>query len=539
MATPVVIWGALPFFARAWRSVLSARLNMYTLIGIGVAVAYIYSVVAVLLPQLFPESLRDGSGRVAVYFEAAAVITALVLLGEVLQLRARHRTGAAIRALLGLTPKTATRLGAGGREEEVPLDAIAVGDRLRVRPGEKVPVDGSVLAGSSSIDESMVTGEPIAVEKSAGDAVVGATINGTGALEIEAKRVGADTLLARIVEMVSEAQRSRAPVQRLADVVASYFVPIVVLIAIATFLLWAVAGGPQGPTYALVNAVAVLIIACPCTLGLATPMSITVATAKAATMGVLFKNAEAIEVLRSVDTLVVDKTGTLTEGKPRLQTVHAVGDTSPTELLQLAGSVELASEHPLAAAVVTGARDRGIAIHAAEQFHSVTGKGVEGVAGGRRVLIGTPQFLADRAVALDADLLSRGDELRSQGHTVVLVALDGAASGLLAIADPIKESTPAALDQLRREGVEVVMLTGDARATAIAVAERLGVSEVAAEVLPDQKAATVECLQGEGRTVAMAMAMALTMHRRLPAPTLGSPWAPARTWRWRARGSHW
>ena len=504
LATPVVLWGAWPFLVRAWQSLRNRSLNMYTLIGLGVAVAYTYSVVAVLLPDLFPDSLRDSAGRVAVYFEAAAVITALVLLGEVLQLRARSRTGTALRALLGLAPKTALRIRDDGQDEEVSLDAIRVGDRLRVRPGEKVPVDGRVVAGASSVDESMVTGEPIAVEKAEGEQVIGATLNGTGALEIVAEHVGADTLLSRIVQMVAEAQRSRAPIQRLADVVASYFVPIVVAVAVATFVVWALAGGEQRLTYALVNSIAVLIIACPCALGLATPMSIVVATGKGASMGVLFKHAEAIEVLRSVDTLVVDKTGTLTEGTPRLEAVHTANGVADDEVLELAGAVELSSEHPLAGAIVAGARGRGVNVEAADSFESFTGRGVVGRKGGREVMVGTAAFLEERGVAVDAAMAAHSHELRGAGQTVVLVELDGSLAGLLAVADPIKTSTPAALDELRADGVEVVMLTGDHQATAQAVGAQLGVQEVVAEVLPDQKAEAVKRLQEQGKVVAMA-----------------------------------
>jgi Cu+-exporting ATPase len=504
LATPVVLWGAFPFFVRAWQSVVRRSLNMYSLIGLGVAVAYLYSLLAVAAPEIFPASFRAEGGRVAVYFEAAAVITALVLLGEVLQLRARSSTGATIRSLLGLAPNTATRIGQGGQSEEVPLDQIRLGDRLRVRPGEKVPVDGKVLTGASNIDESMVTGEPIAVAKRQGDGVIGATINGTGALEISAERVGADTLLARIVQMVAEAQRSRAPIQKLADVVASYFVPIVVLISVATFVLWAILGPEPRFALAIINAVAVLIIACPCALGLATPMSIMVAAGKGATLGVLFKNAEAIEVLRTVDTIVVDKTGTLTEGKPVLATVEASAGVREEELLRLASAVELASEHPLAAAIVAGASSRGVEVQAAASFESFTGQGVIGNVDRLEVAIGTTSFMEARRIDVASTIASRGDELRAQGQTVVLVAIGGAISGLLGVADPIKKTTPAALERLRSEGMTVLMLTGDNRHTAGAVAGQLGITEVVADVLPDQKANVVRELQSKGKVVAMA-----------------------------------
>jgi len=503
LATPVVLWGAWPFFVRAWQSLVNRHLNMFTLIGLGVAVAYGYSLVATLAPSLFPPAFRGHGGRVAVYFEAAAVIVTLVLVGQVLELRARSQTGAAIRALLGLAPKTARRLRDDGAEEDVPLDAVQPGDRLRVRPGEKVPVDGVVAEGASSVDESMITGEPMPVEKHPGDRVVGATINGTGALVLRAEKVGRDTLLSRIVAMVAEAQRSRAPVQTLVDTVAGYFVPTVILVALLTFGAWALWGPEPRLAYALVNAVAVLIIACPCALGLATPMSIMVAAGRGATAGVLFRNAEAIEVLRGVDTLVVDKTGTLTEGKPRLATVEpAAGIDEPT-LLRLAAALEQGSEHPLAAAVVAGAKARGVALPGAEGFASVTGKGVTGRVEGRAVALGNGALMADAGASTEG-LAARAEALRSDGQTVMFVAVDGALAGLLGVADPIRETAAEALRALREEGLRVVMLTGDSRTTAEAVARRLGLDEVIAEVLPAQKAEAVKRLQSEGRRVAMA-----------------------------------
>ena len=503
LATPVVLWGAWPFFVRGWRSVVTWNLNMFTLIGLGVGVAYVYSVVAELLPGIFPASFRDASGRVAVYFEAAAVITTLVLLGQVLELKARSRTNAAIKALLGLAPKTARRVNPDGSEEDVPLESVEVGDRLRVRPGEKVPVDGVVVSGSSSVDESMVTGEPIPVEKADGDRVIGATVNGTGSLVIEAEKIGSDTLLAQIVQMVAEAQRSRAPIQKLADLVASYFVPAVVLIAVLTFVVWAIWGPDPAMAFALINAVAVLIIACPCALGLATPMSIMVAAGKGAGAGVLFKNAEAIEVMRDVDTLVVDKTGTLTEGRPRLVSVTPLDGRDDTDFLRLAASLERASEHPLATAITQGAEERGADLLEATDFESVTGKGITGRVDGRSVAVGNRALMEDRAALADA-AATRAEEFRNEGQTAMFVAVDGVVAGLLGVADPVKESTPEAIRQLHEEGIELVMLTGDSRTTAEAVARQLGIDRVVAEVLPDEKADAVTRLQGEGRVVAMA-----------------------------------
>jgi Cu+-exporting ATPase len=503
LATPVVLWGGWPFFVRGWQSVVHRSLNMFTLIGLGVSVAYLYSLVAKLFPGIFPSSFRSEVGEVAVYFEAAAVIVTLVLLGQVLELKARSRTGAAIKALLGLAPKTARRLRDDGSEGDVPLDEVRPGDRLRVRPGEKVPVDGIILEGTSAVDEAMVTGEPMPVEKKPGDRVVGATVNGTGSFILKAERVGAETLLARIVQMVAEAQRSRAPIQKLADQVAGYFVPAVVLIAVATAIVWGLVGPEPRMAHALVNAVAVLIIACPCALGLATPMSIMVATGKGATGGVLFRNAEAIEVLRKVDTLVVDKTGTLTEGKPKLVTVVPAGGWDEPGLLRLAASLERGSEHPLAAAIVSGAQDRGVEPAGTESFESVTGKGVKGRVDGRSVSLGNRKLF--ESLGIDpGELAGKAEALRKEGQTVMFVAADGKAAGLLGVADPVKGTTPEAIRLLHEEGIRIVMLTGDSKTTAEAIAGKLGIDEVLAEVLPDQKADAVKRLQGEGRIVAMA-----------------------------------
>ena len=503
LATPVVLWCGWPFFERAWASLVHRSLNMFTLIGLGVGVAYLYSLVATAAPGIFPPSFRSPDGTVPVYFEAAAMITALVLLGQVLELRARDRTGAAIRALLDLAPPTARRLGEDGGEEDVPLDAVRAGDRLRVRPGDKVPVDGVVLEGSSAIDESMVTGEPIPVEKAAGESVIGATVNGAGSFVMRAERVGAETLLSRIVQMVAEAQRSRAPIQRLADVVAGWFVPLVVASAAVTFAVWALVGPAPAMAYALLNAVAVLIIACPCALGLATPMSIMVATGRGAAAGVLFKSAEAIELLRRVDTLVVDKTGTLTEGRPRLETVEPAPGLDEAELLRLAASLERGSEHPLADSIVGAAEARGLDLAPVEAFSSLTGKGVRGRVGERAVALGNRALLAELGVD-GAAVAERAEELRADGQTIVFVAVDGSVAGLLGVADPVKQSTPEAIAALHREGLRLVMLTGDSRTTAEAVAARLGIDEVVAEVLPEGKAELVRRLQAEGRRVAMA-----------------------------------
>ncbi len=503
LATPVVVWGAWPFFVRGWMSVVNRSLNMFTLIALGVSVAYIYSVVATVLPGWFPASFRDDMGRVGVYFEVSAVIVTLILLGQVLELRARSQTSSAIKKLLGMAAKSARRIRDDGTDEDVPLEAVHVGDRLRVRPGEKIPVDGVVLEGSSSVDESMVTGEPIPAEKRPDDRVVGATINGTGALVIRAEKVGSETLLARIVAMVAEAQRSRAPIQKLADTVSAYFVPAVIAIAIATFVVWALVGPEPRMAHALVNAVAVLIIACPCALGLATPLSIMVATGKGATVGILFRNAEAIEVMRKVDTLVIDKTGTLTEGKPRLVRIIAIPGFTDQEILRVAAGLEVASEHPLAAAIVAGAEARGAAPGAARDFTSVTGKGVRGSVDGRAAALGNRALMDQIGVDVGASV-TQAEELRAEGQTVMFVALDGRLAGLIGVADPIKESTPEAIDALHREGIRIVMLTGDSRTTAAAVARTLAIDEVVAEVLPDQKVAVIKRLQAEGRFVAMA-----------------------------------
>ena len=503
VSTPVVLWGGWPFFVRGWQSLVNRSLNMFTLIGLGVAVAYLYSFVAVLTPGIFPPSFRSESGVVGVYFEAAAVIVALVLLGQVLELKARSKTGAAIKALLGLAPKTARWIRDDGSEIDMPLDQIQKGYRLRVRPGEKVPVDGVVIEGASSIDESMITGEAIPVEKKPGDRVTGATVNGTGSLIIQAERVGSETLLAQIVRMVSEAQRSRAPIQKLADVVAGYFVPVVVGIAALTFVIWAVAGPSPRVAHGLVNAVAVLIIACPCALGLATPMAIMVAAGKGATIGVLFKNAEAIELLRKVDTIVVDKTGTLTQGKPKLVSVKPAPGFDEERVLRLAASLERGSEHPLAAAIVQGAEVRNIKLAPAESFESVPGKGVRATVDGVRVALGNRSMMDD--IHIDVDVLSQTAEaLRTDGQTAMFVAVDGKAAGLIGVQDPIKDTTPEAIRKLHEEGVRVVMLTGDNRTTAAAVARRLGIDDVIAEVLPEDKSNQIKRLQNEGRFVAMA-----------------------------------
>lgn len=503
LGSPVVLWGGWPFFVRAWHSIVNRSLNMFTLIGLGVSVAYVYSLVAALAPGVFPASFRDADGNVAVYFEAAAVIVTLVLLGQVLELRARSRTGAAIKALLGLAPKTARLVREDGSEADIPLDQVQVGMHLRVRPGEKVPVDGVVIEGSSSVDESMITGEPIPVEKGVGDRVTGATVNATGTLVLRADRVGSQTLLAQIVRMVSDAQRSRAPIQKLADKVAGYFVPTIVGVSVLTFVIWAMFGPQPRMAHALIAAVAVLIIACPCALGLATPMSIMVATGKGATMGVLFKNAEAIEFMRKVDTLVVDKTGTLTEGKPKLVAVKAAPGFDEVRLLQLAASLERASEHPLAAAILAGAEARGVSPLPADGFESVTGKGVRAQVEGAVVLLGNSKLMTDSGVD-PGTLTMEAEALRTDGQSVMFVAVDNKIAGLIGVADPIKETTPEAIRQLHRENIRIVMLTGDSRTTAQAVAAKLGIDDVIAEVLPEDKSSAVTRLQDEGRFVAMA-----------------------------------
>ena len=503
LATPVVLWGGGPFFERGWRSIVNRSLNMFTLIAIGVGAAYLYSVAATLFPGVFPESFYGHSGTVAVYFEAAAIITTLVLLGQVLELRARSQTSGAIKALLGLSPKTARLIYQDGREEDVSLDRVKVGDRLRVRPGEKVPVDGVVIDGATSIDEAMVTGEPIPVEKSKGSKVTGGTVNSTGSVVIEAQRVGSETLLAQIVRMVSEAQRTRAPIQRLADVVSGYFVLAVLVVAVLTFVIWALFGPEPRMAYAIVNAVAVLIIACPCALGLATPMSIMVGVGRGATEGVLIKNAEGLEILEKVDTLIVDKTGTLTEGKPRLVSLVSTGSSNDSELLKIAASIERGSEHPLAAAIVAGALEKGLKLSEAREFKSLTGRGITGVVDGRKVALGNARLLEELNVDA-ATLASRAEELRRDGQTVMFLAIDGHAAGLVGVADPIKTSTPEAIEALHKEGLLIVMLTGDSRTTAEAVAKKLSIDEVKAEVLPDHKREIVKALQDENKTVAMA-----------------------------------
>jgi P-type Cu+ transporter len=503
LAVPLILWSSWPALVRSWQPLINLNLNMFTLISLGVVVAYVYSFIAALFPDLFPPSFQNEAGQVDVYFEAAGIIVTLVLLGQVLELKARGQTQGAIKALLGLAPKTARRLQEDGSEEDIPLDQVRVGDRLRVRPGEKITVDGIIVEGASSADESMITGESIPVEKAAGDPVIGATINGTGGLEIEAKRVGSETTLAQIVHMVSEAQRSRAPVQRLADQVAAYFVPTVVGVACLTFVVWGLLGPEPRMAYALVNSVAVLIIACPCALGLATPMSIMVATGKGATAGVLFKNAEAIEILRQVDTLVIDKTGTLTEGKPKLSHVYAAEGFDEAELLRLSASLERASEHPLAAAIIQGAEARGLKLTPTRNFQSLTGKGVEGEVEGRRVAIGNAQLLADLDLNPEA-LAQRAKDLQAAGQTVMLVAIDHKPAGLLGVEDPIKGTTPQAIAALHEEGIKIVMVSGDNRRTAEAVARKLGIDQVKAEVLPEQKVEAIKQLQAEGRMVAMA-----------------------------------
>jgi Cu+-exporting ATPase len=502
LATPVVLWGGWPFFVRAVQAFRHGTANMFTLIALGTAAAWGYSVVATIAPELFPAGFRDNHGVVPVYFEAAAVIVTLVLLGQVLELRARRNTGSAIRALLGLSPATARRVSPDGTEEDIPLAHVHPGDKLRVRPGEKLPVDGTVADGSSPVDESMLTGEPVPVVKQPGDQVIGGTVNTTGSFVMAATKVGSETVLARIIHLVGEAQRSRAPVQRLADLVASWFVPAVVVVAALTFVVWAIFGPTPALAYALVNAVAVLIIACPCALGLATPMSVMVGIGRGATEGVLIRSADALERMEKVDTVVVDKTGTLTEGKPKLVTVEARG-VSEAELLRLAAGLEQGSEHPLAAAIAKGASDRGATPATVEGFESVTGKGVRGRADGKPVALGNRAMMEAEGVQL-GDLPARAEELRRDGQTVVFVAVDGQPVGLLGVADPIKATTPEAVRLLHESGVRIVMLTGDSRTTAEAVAKKLGIDRVIAEVLPAEKVKAVRDLQAEGRVVAMA-----------------------------------
>ncbi|MFL5333562.1 MAG: copper-translocating P-type ATPase, partial [Geminicoccaceae bacterium] len=503
LATPVVLWAGGPFFARGWRSVASRNLNMFTLIAMGTGVAWLYSVVATVAPELFPAALSSHNGAVPAYFEAAAVITVLVLLGQVLELHARETTSGALRTLLDLAPKTARRLRPDGGEEEAPLDAIQVGDQLRVRPGEKVPVDSRVIEGRSAVDESMVTGESMPVTKAAGAHVIGGTLNQSGALVIEAEKVGRDTMLSRIVQLVAEAQRSRAPIQRLADQVAGWFVPAVIGVALLAFVAWTIWGPEPRFTYGLLAAVAVLIIACPCALGLATPMSIMVGVGRGAQAGVLIKNAEALERLEKVNTLVIDKTGTLTEGKPAVTGIVPAEDFDEAEVLRLAASVERASEHPLAQAIVAGAAARGVAIAPVADFDSPTGKGALGEVDGRRVLLGNARFLAEEGVSTAA-LGGEAERLRKDGATAIFAGVDGRVAGVIAIADPIKATTPDALKALRIDGIRVVMLTGDNRTTAEAVARKLGIDEVEAEVLPDQKSEVVRRHRAAGQVVAMA-----------------------------------
>jgi Cu+-exporting ATPase len=504
LATPVVLWGGWPFFQRGWASIVNRSANMFTLIAMGTGVAYAYSLVATVAPGSFPDSFREAGmgGRPALYFEAAAAIVTLVLLGQVLELRARSRTGAAIRALLDLSPRTA-RVLVDSTETDVPLDQVKVGDRIRVRPGEKVPVDGVVLEGHSSVDESMITGESLPIDKTEGSRVIGATVNSSGSFIMRAERVGSETLLAQIVKMVSEAQRSRAPIQRLADKVAAWFVPAVIVIAVVTFIAWAAFGPEPRLAHAIVNAVAVLIIACPCALGLATPMAIMVGTGRGAHAGVLIKNAEALETLEKVDTLVLDKTGTLTEGKPRVVSVIPVAGISEPELLRTAASLEQGSEHPLASAILAAAKERGLAIGQVSDFHSYAGRGVGGNVDGKQLIAGSEKLFSEMKVSL-SDLMKRGEALRSQGQTVIFVGVDGRAAGLLAIADPVKPSTPTALADLKEQGLRIVMLTGDSRSTAATVARELGIDEFEANVLPERKAEVIRDLQRHGRIVAMA-----------------------------------
>jgi P-type Cu+ transporter len=503
LATPVVIWGGWPFFVRGVQSVITWNLNMFTLISLGVSVAWIYSTVALLFPGLFPAIMQMEGGLVDVYFEAAAVITSLVLLGQVLELRARSQTNTAIKMLLELAPNTARIVRDNGSEEDISLEHVVVGDVLRIRPGEKIPVDGIVINGSSSIDESMVTGEPVPIEKNGGDQVIGATVNGTGSLLMRAEKVGADTLLSQIVHMVSEAQRSRAPIQKLADIVASYFVPAVVFIAVITMIAWGFWGPEPRLAHAIVNAVAVLIIACPCALGLATPMSIMVGTGKGATMGVLIKNAEALEAMEKVDVLVVDKTGTLTEGKPKLVSVLGISGFDEGEILRFAASLERVSEHPLAKAIVQGAERKGLVLATTLDFESVTGKGVTGRVAGQHVALGNIKLL--QSLSIDpGELTEQADLRRVDGQTVMFLAIDGKAAGLIGVADPIKDSTQEAIDDLHKAGVNIVMLTGDSRITAESVAQKLNINRVEAEVLPDQKVTIIKQLQAEGKIVAMA-----------------------------------
>jgi Cu+-exporting ATPase len=503
LATPVVLWGGWPFFERGWKSLQTRHLNMFTLIAMGTGVAWLYSVIATVLPGIFPETVQTMGGAVAVYFEAAAVITVLVLLGQVLELQAREQTGGAIRALLDLAPKTARRVTQDGNDEEVGLDDVVVGDRLRVRPGEKVPVDGTLVEGRSSVDESMITGESMPVTKETGANLIGGTLNQTGAFVMEAGKVGRDTMLSQIVKMVADAQRSRAPIQRFADEVSGWFVPAVILIAIIAFAAWFFIGPEPRFSHALVSAVAVLIIACPCALGLATPMSIMVGVGRGAGLGVLIKNAEALERFEKIDTLVVDKTGTLTEGRPKVTAVVSAGNLSEDDVLRLAASLEVSSQHPLGVAIVQSAKDRGLTLSNAEDFDAPMGKGVTGTVDGRKLIIGNQRIMSEAGIDLGA-LVNKADDMRNDGATVMFMAADGSAAGLFAVADPIKATTAEAVRDLTAQGIKVVMLTGDNRTTANAVAQKLGIAEVEAEVLPEDKHAIVERFRREGRVVAMA-----------------------------------
>jgi P-type Cu+ transporter len=503
LASPVVLWGGWPFFQRGWASVVNRSLNMFTLIAIGTGTAFAYSVIAVLFPGIFPPAFRGHGGEIALYFEAAAVITTLVLLGQVLELRARSETSSAIKALLGLAPKTARILRANGTEEDIPLEHVHPGDRLRVRPGETIPVDGDVVEGTSSVDESMLSGEPIPVEKSEGSPVTGGTVNGAGGMVMVAKRVGSDTLLAQIVRRVAEAQRSRAPIQRLADKISAYFVPAVLLVAVLTFIAWSLAGPEPRFAHALVNAVAVLIIACPCALGLATPMSIMVATGRGATAGVLIKDAQALETLEKVNTLVVDKTGTLTLGKPKVRSVTALPNHTEIEVLQLAASLERGSEHPLADAVTAAAEERSLKLLPAQDFSSITGKGVAGTIEGKRVALGNRRLFSDLTIDLSS-FFQQAEISRQDGQSIMYLAVDGRSVGSITTADPVKPSAGEAVRALKQQGLHITMLTGDAKATAEAVARELGIESVEAEILPDQKHAVVQRLQRTGRVVAMA-----------------------------------
>lgn len=503
LATPVVLWGGWIFYVRAWKSIVNWNLNMFTLIGMGTSVAYVYSLVVIFFPQIFPDAFRLENGTVGVYFESSAVIVTLVLLGQMLEQRARSKTGSAIKALLGLSPKTARRIEEDGEENDIPLEEIQVGDHLRVRPGEKIPVDGNVLEGESHVDESMITGEPVPVGKKQGDDVIGATINDKGSLVIEAEKVGTDTVLSRIVEMVAEAQRSRAPIQKLADMVAAWFVPAVILIAVTAFIVWSLVGPEPSMAYALIAGISVLIIACPCALGLATPMSIMVATGKGASSGVLFKDAEAIETMRIVDTLVVDKTGTLTEGKPRLTDVITAGSRDEKKMLSFAASLEQNSEHPLAEAIVSGAKEREAQIQEVRDFKSHTGKGVSGKVDGKQLLLGNSRLLKAFDVSF-SDLNEKAETLRSHGKTAIFVAVEGEVAGIIGVSDPIKESSAEAVKQIHEQNIKIVMLTGDNQGTAKAVAKELGIDDFVAEVMPEDKADAVKRLQKEGKIVAMA-----------------------------------